>query len=167
MISIQTLCEQLATLCLKKQVRLSLAESCTGGKVAAAMTDLPGSSAWFLGSAVVYSNAAKTQLIGVDAATVAQFGAVSEETAQAMAVGALQKFQSDVALSITGIAGPGGGTSDKPVGTVCFGLAHQQGVISQTHHFSGDRAAIRESAVQCALEWMVQHLSHRSYRRLA
>lgn len=153
-----TFSQQLADLCIKKNIRIALAESCTGGKVAAAITDLPGSSAWFLGSAVVYSNAAKTQLIGVDANLIVQFGAVSEETAQAMAAGALQKFQSDCALSITGIAGPGGGTSEKPVGTVCFALAYQQRVISTTQHFLGDRAAVRESAVQFAFEWMIQNI---------
>ncbi len=159
MLNHSILCKKLGELCLQKQIHIALAESCTGGLVAANITDIAGSSQWFLGGAVVYSNAAKINLLGVDTKIIEQFGAVSPETAIAMAQGALQKFQSDIALSITGIAGPDGGTKDKPVGTVCFALSDTNGVKSKIHYFTGDRASIREQACEFALEWMCNHLT--------
>jgi len=131
---------------LQKQWMLASAESCTGGMVAAACTDLAGSSAWFERGFVTYSNAAKTQQLGVDAALINQHGAVSEAVARAMAQGALLHSKAQVTLAITGVAGPAGGTLDKPVGTVWFAWATPEGVHSEVRHFEGDRAAVRQAS---------------------
>lgn len=129
------------------------AESCTGGGVAQAVTSIPGSSAWFDCSLVTYSNAAKQRLLGVKAETLATHGAVSEETAIEMAEGVLAHSDADLSVAITGIAGPDGGTLEKPVGTVWFAFG-KRGDITRTAliHFTGDRNAIREQAVIFALE---------------
>jgi len=128
------------------------AESCTGGLVAGAITDVAGSSAWFDRGFVTYSNEAKMELLGVSAATLAQHGAVSEATARAMAEGALERSRARLAVAITGIAGPGGGSTAKPVGTVCFAWAVRDGAtIATTRHFDGDRFAVRRAAVAAAL----------------
>ena len=141
-----------ALLCANGQT-LAAAESCTGGWVAQCVTAIAGSSAWFERGFVTYSNAAKQEMLGVEAATLAAHGAVSEATAAAMAAGALRHSHADWALAITGIAGPDGGTSEKPVGTVCFGWAGRDaGVDTVTCHFSGDREAIRHQSVAFALE---------------
>ena len=131
---------------LQKQWMLASAESCTGGMVAAACTDLAGSSAWFERGFVTYSNAAKTQQLGVDAALINQHGAVSEAVARAMAQGALLHSKAQVTLAITGVAGPAGGTLDKPVGTIWFAWATPKGVHSEVRHFEGDRAAVRQAS---------------------
>ena len=131
---------------LQKQWMLASAESCTGGMVAAACTDLAGSSAWFERGFVTYSNAAKTQQLGVEAALIAQHGAVSEAVARAMAQGALFHSKAQVTLAITGVAGPAGGTLDKPVGTVWFAWAMPEGIHSELRHFEGDRAAVRQAS---------------------
>ena len=123
---------------------LASAESCTGGMVAAVCTDLAGSSTWFDRGFGTYSNAAKTQQLGVDAALITQQGAVSEAVARAMAQGALLHSKAHVALAITGVAGPAGGTLDKPVGTVWFAWATPQGLHSEVRHFEGDRSAVRQ-----------------------
>jgi nicotinamide-nucleotide amidase len=136
---------------LRRQWMLATAESCTGGMVAAACTDLAGSSAWLERGFVTYSNAAKTQMLGVDAQLIATHGAVSEPVARAMAQGALQHSAAQVALAITGVAGPGGGSVAKPVGTVWFGFAGPWGVHSEVQHFGGDRAAVRQAAALHAL----------------
>lgn len=128
------------------------AESCTGGLAAKLLTDVPGSSAWFLGGAVAYSNAAKTRLLGVKAATLARRGAVSAECAREMAAGARRAFGSDYAFSVTGIAGPDGGTPDKPVGLVWFGLASPRGVKTFSRRFRGDRAFVRDCAAAFVLD---------------
>ncbi len=130
---------------------LATAESCTGGMIAAACTDLAGSSAWFERGFVSYSNAAKTELLGVDTALIASRGAVSEAVVRAMAAGALSHSNAQVALAVTGVAGPSGGSADKPVGTVWFGWATPKGVSSEAQHFDGDRAAVRQATVQHAL----------------
>lgn len=134
----------------------SCAESCTGGLLAAAMTDTPGSSQWFDRGVVTYSNAAKQDLLGVHVDTLERFGAVSEETAMEMAAGMLAGApRSDFAVSTTGIAGPDGATSGKPVGMVCFGFATrtEEGVVTraETRVFPGDRQAVRAAAVAFAL----------------
>ena len=134
----------------------SCAESCTGGLLAAAMTETPGSSQWFDRGVVTYSNAAKCELLGVHPDTLERFGAVSEETAMEMAAGALAAAsRSDFAVSTTGIAGPDGATPGKPVGMVCFGFATRtgQGVSTraETRVFAGDRQAVRAAAVAFAL----------------
>ena len=131
---------------LQKQWMLASAESCTGGMVAAACTDLAGSSAWFERGFVTYSNAAKTQQLGVDAALITQHGAVSEVVARAMAQGALLHSKAQVTLAITGVAGPAGGTLDKPVGTVWFAWAMPEGIHSELRHFEGDRATVRQAS---------------------
>ncbi|WP_051392082.1 CinA family protein [Rhodoferax saidenbachensis] len=136
---------------LKRQWMLATAESCTGGMIAAACTDLAGSSQWFERGFVTYSNAAKTELLGVDAALIATHGAVSEEVVRAMAQGALTHSHTQVAVAVTGVAGPSGGSAAKPVGTVWFGWATPGGLVSEVQHFPGDRAAVRSATVQHAL----------------
>ena len=138
---------------------LATAESCTGGWVAELVTDTAGSSGWFDRGFITYSNQAKADMLGVRTDTLAAFGAVSEETAREMAVGAIQNSSADWAISITGIAGPGGGSSAKPVGTVCFGWCRRGGTPgSETRLFSGERRSIRQQAVMHALEGLLQRL---------
>jgi len=137
---------------------LATAESCTGGGVAQAITEIAGSSEWFDCGFVTYSNASKTDLLDVPAALIAQHGAVSEEIAAAMASGALANSNAHVTLSTTGIAGPGGAVPGKPVGTVCFGWADQHTVHTERLVFSGDRHAVREQTVAHALEGLLKFL---------
>ncbi|MGV8804977.1 MAG: CinA family protein [Polaromonas sp.] len=137
---------------LKKGWLLATAESCTGGLIAATCTDLAGSSGWFERGFVSYSNEAKTELLGVDAALIAQHGAVSEAVARAMTEGALRHSRAQVALAVTGVAGPGGGTPAKPVGTVWFGWATPAGLTSELRRFDGDRAAVRQATVRHSLQ---------------
>ena len=145
-----------ADLLQKKGWMLATAESCTGGLIAAACTDLAGSSGWFERGFVTYSNAAKTELLGVDAALIAAHGAVSEPVARAMAEGARTRSRAQAALAVTGVAGPGGGSADKPVGTVWFGWSlHGGAVRAERRHFEGDRAAVRAAAVHFALHTLV------------
>lgn len=140
--------------------RLATAESCTGGWVAQALTAIAGSSGWFDRGFVTYSNEAKQEMLGVPAETLASHGAVSEATAAAMALGALQHSHADWALSTTGIAGPGGGSPEKPVGMVCFGWAGPDGHIEvDTRHFSGSREQIRHQSVNHALRELLSRLS--------
>ena len=136
-----------------RKLTLSTAESCNGGLVAKRITDISGSSAVFEGGVVSYSNDVKMKMLGVAATTLAAHGAVSEETAREMASGALSRLESDVAVSTTGIAGPTGGTDEKPVGTVCFAVASRLGVRSFTEHFGEElsREAIRRLASDFAL----------------
>jgi nicotinamide-nucleotide amidase len=137
--------------------RLATAESCTGGWVAQCLTAIAGSSVWFERGFVTYSNEAKQEMLGVEAGTLATHGAVSEPTAVAMANGALRRSHADWALSITGIAGPSGGTREKPVGTVCFAWAGPAGRTEvETRHFAGDRSAIRCQSVKHALTGLLQ-----------
>jgi len=143
--------QAVANTLLRRQWMLATAESCTGGMVAAACTDLAGSSAWFERGFVTYSNAAKTQMLGVDAQLIATHGAVSGPVARAMAQGAVLHAAAQVALAITGVAGPGGGTDAKPVGMVWFGFAGPWGVHSEVQHFGGERAAVRQAAALHAL----------------
>ena len=130
---------------------LATAESCTGGMVAAACTDLAGSSQWFERGFVSYSNAAKTELLGVPAGLIAAHGAVSEPVVRAMAEGALAHSHAQVSLAVTGVAGPSGGSADKPVGTVWFGWCVAGQTHSEVRHFAGDRAAVRRATLQHAL----------------
>jgi nicotinamide-nucleotide amidase len=148
----------LAHLLLEKGWMLATAESCTGGMIAAHCTDLAGSSQWFERGFVSYSNAAKTEMLGVDASLITTHGAVSEPVARAMAAGALQRSHAQVAVAVTGIAGPSGGSPDKPVGTVWFAWATPQGLVSQMQCFPGDRAAVRGATVDHALRVLVQQL---------
>ena len=138
---------------------MASAESCTGGLIAAACTDLAGSSNWFERGFVSYSNEAKTELLGVDAALIEQHGAVSEEVARAMAQGAIAHSRAQVAVAVTGVAGPGGGSAAKPVGTVWFGWATPAGLVSEMRRFDGDRRQVREATVQYALQRLVTLLT--------
>lgn len=148
----------LADLMLKKGWLLATAESCTGGLISAACTDLAGSSAWFERGFVTYSNEAKVELLGVDAALIAAHGAVSEEVARAMAQGAITHARARVAVAVTGVAGPTGGSRAKPVGTVWFGFMVDGSLSSEMRRFDGDRAAVRASTVHHALQRLVQLL---------
>lgn len=134
------------------------AESCTGGLIAGACTDLSGSSNWFERGFVTYSNAAKTEMLGVDAALIEAHGAVSEAVARAMAIGALRHSHAQVSVAVTGVAGPTGGSLDKPVGTVWFGWCVAETSTSEMHRFAGDRAAVRLQTVQLALTRLVELL---------
>ena len=136
----------------KNDWQLTCAESCTGGLIAAACTELAGSSTWFERGFVSYSNAAKTELLGVDAAMIERHGAVSEEVARAMTQGAIRHSHAQVALAVTGVAGPSGGSAAKPVGTVWFGWATPAGIFSEMRRFDGDRRHVRQAAVLHALE---------------
>ena len=150
--TIRSLASQLGRQLAEHGYMATTAESCTGGLVAAALTDIAGSSAWFERGFVTYSNHAKVEMLGVDAELIEERGAVSEEVARAMASGALVESWAQVAVSITGVAGPGGGTRDKPVGTVCFAwIELEQEAQSETMHFAGDRARVREQSVVHAL----------------
>jgi len=146
------LCEQLAQALLARGWMLAAAESCTGGLIAAACTELSGSSNWFERGFVTYSNAAKTEMLGVDAALVAQHGAVSEVVARAMAFGAVRHSRATVSVAVTGIAGPTGGSAQKPVGTVWFGFQVDGRLSSESRVFPGDRAQVRAATVQHALQ---------------
>jgi nicotinamide-nucleotide amidase len=159
--SLDALCRALAQRLLARHWRLACAESCTGGLVAAACTQLAGSSDWFERGFVTYSNEAKTEMLGVDAGLIAAYGAVSEPVARAMAAGARARAHAEVALSVTGIAGPSGGSAGKPVGTVWFGWSLQGALSSELCRFDGDRAAVRAAAVQHALSRLLALLAPR------
>jgi nicotinamide-nucleotide amidase len=139
---------------------LTTAESCTGGWVATVITSVPGSSEWFERGFVTYTDAAKIDLLGVDPATIEAHGAVSEATATAMAAGALAASRADVAVAVTGIAGPGGATADKPVGTVWLGWGIRGGAPFARHmQFSGERSSVRAQAVDAALRGLLDLLA--------
>jgi nicotinamide-nucleotide amidase len=145
---------------LLKGRRLGLAESCSGGLMAARITDLPGASAYMAGSVVAYSNEAKADLLGVDPGLIEEKGAVSPEVAEAMAIGALERFDADVAVSITGVAGPDGGTAEKPVGYVCFNARLADGkVIARDPTIPGNRADIRERSALIGMHLLRNLLS--------
>ncbi len=144
--------EQLADVLLKNNKRVAVAESCTGGWVAKCLTDLAGSSDWFERGFVTYSNQAKQEMLGVSESTLENHGAVSEKTVIEMAAGVLKHSHADYSLSISGIAGPGGGSEEKPVGLVWFAFAgNDNAIFSIQQNFSGDRNAVREQAVLYAL----------------
>ena len=157
-----TLVEEVAQALLHKQASLCCAESCTGGLIAAACTELPGSSQWFDRAWVTYSNAAKTELLQVSAQLLHDHGAVSEPVALAMAQGALQASSADWAVAVTGIAGPAGGTPAKPVGTVWIAWAQRQGPAwARRLQIDGDRQAVRAASVKAALEGLLEGLGQR------
>ena len=155
----------LAPLLLARGWKLALAESCTGGLVCATLTELSGSSEWFERGYITYSNQAKTECLGVPAELIESHGAVSEPVAKAMARGAQRNAGANIGVSITGIAGPTGGTAEKPVGTVCFGwttpnTGGEHVTTCQTKLFSGDRQSIRQQATEHALVGLLQLLNH-------
>lgn len=155
------LSQQLANTLLQQQKQLAVAESCTGGWLAKCLTDIPGSSHWFERGFVTYSNAAKQEMLGVLPATLAREGAVSEAVVREMAAGVLRHSAADLAIAISGIAGPGGAVAGKPVGTVCFGLAEiGKKIQTDTQYFEGNREAVRRQAVAYALSRLLHVLGH-------
>ena len=156
MAAIATLAAELGATLKARGLMLALAESCTGGMVAEAVTSIAGSSAWFDRAFISYSNLAKVDMLGVSNQTLLQYGAVSEQTAAEMAQGAVKFSLAQISASITGIAGPDGGTADKPVGTVCFGFALKNGVKTSTQHFTGSRDFIREQASIYAMTQLLE-----------
>ena len=150
---LQTLLMQLGSQLTVQHKMLATAESCTGGGIAYMITGLPGSSRWFERGFVTYSNLAKQEQLGVTEELLVRFGAVSEEVAAAMAQGALQHSEADVSVAVTGVAGPGGGSDEKPVGTVCFGWSVRGGATKTARiAFDGDRQQVRERSILTALQ---------------
>jgi len=163
MTSTLNISKEVAKLLIARGWTLALAESCTGGLVSAALTNLAGSSDWFERGYITYSNQAKTECLDVAAETIESFGAVSEQVAKAMSEGAQKNAGVNISVSITGIAGPAGGSIEKPVGTVCFGWTIQKEnlaaiTICKTMQFSGDRQAVREQARDYALSELIKLL---------
>ncbi|MFY8273027.1 CinA family protein [Pseudoalteromonas sp. SSDWG2] len=154
----QTLAAQVGAILADKQMMITTAESCTGGGIAYALTDTPGSSRYFAQGAVTYSNDVKASWLGVSEKTLYEFGAVSEQTVQEMAQGAANVAQADIAVVTSGIAGPDGGSADKPVGLVWFAVFYKQRVYSEKQVFSGNRAAVREQAIDHALTLVLKIL---------
>jgi nicotinamide-nucleotide amidase len=154
--SLQRLAEGVGRHLLEQGSHLATAESCTGGWIAKALTDIAGSSQWFLEGFVTYSDAAKVRQLRVPRATLKAHGAVSEQTARAMAAGALRRSDAQIAVAVTGIAGPGGAVAGKPVGTVWLSWATRHGkkirVVTQLKHFRGDRETVRRKTVRAALQ---------------
>jgi nicotinamide-nucleotide amidase len=158
--AITALARRLGASCKRRGVMVATAESCTGGGVAQAITRIAGSSEWFDRGFVTYTNAAKEEMLGVANATLEAHGAVSEEVAREMAAGALARSPADVAVAVTGIAGPGGGTAEKPVGLVWFAWAHRGGPVQPRRFlFRGDRAAVRAQSVAVALQGLIDLVS--------
>ena len=142
---------------IEREWLLATAESCTGGWLAKCCTDLAGSSGWFERGFVTYSNLAKNEMLGVNMALIEKYGAVSEEIVGAMATGVIEQTPAHIAAAISGIAGPGGGSESKPVGTVCFGWMLRDGErVVKTIHFKGDREAVRRQAVEYAVDGLIE-----------
>lgn len=153
------LAKQLGAILKQKHFFLATAESCTGGQIAQSITAIPGSSNWFDRGFVTYSNAAKQEMLGISENLILSHGAVSEEVALAMAKGALQNSSADVSIAVTGIAGPDGGSEEKPVGTVWLAWGSKQSSIAKCFYFTGDRLSIREQAVSAGLQGLQQILT--------
>ena len=149
---------QMGTLLHERGLKIAFAESCTGGLVGNRVTNVPGSSEYFLGSLVAYAYEAKANLLGVSWDTLNTRGAVSKETVLEMARGARTAFQADIAVSISGIAGPGGGTPSKPVGTVWLALAASDGEWAREFHFSGNREQVKAASADAALQFVLDYL---------
>ncbi|MCP4874402.1 MAG: CinA family protein [Gammaproteobacteria bacterium] len=148
---ITVLVERVAAALLAARKKVCTAESCTGGLIAKSFTDLAGSSDWFDRGFVSYSNQAKSEMLGVPAVVIAEYGAVSEPVANAMASGALRHSEADFTIAVTGVAGPGGGSDEKPVGTVWIALASSNQLIARRHRFEGDRMAVRQATMHSAI----------------
>jgi len=151
--------QTLSQLLTDQSLTLSVAESCTGGSLSALLTSVSGSSTYFDRGYIAYSNQAKMDMLDVDAEVLERFGAVSEQTAFEMVNGVIQNSHSDIAVSITGIAGPTGGTVEKPVGMVCFGFYVKDKRFVKTQHFSGDRETVVASSVDFSIQTLVDELS--------
>lgn len=153
---LQQLSQRIGEQLKARQATVTAAESCTGGWIAKVFTDISGSSAWFERGFVTYSNEAKQQMVEVQATTLAQFGAVSEQTVREMARGACHAAAAEYGIAVSGIAGPDGGSEEKPVGTVWFAIAGPDGrVLAQRQNFSGDREAVRRQSVTWALQTLL------------
>ena len=148
--------------CVRRGWSLSVAESCTGGLVGGCLTIIPGSSNVFLGGVIAYSNGLKTRLLGVPSEVIDSRGAVSEETALAMARGVVNATRADCGISVTGVAGPDGGTPEKPVGTVWFAVVSPLGELSRSYLFQGEREEVRRRSVRAALELFLEALDRES-----
>lgn len=157
--------EKLGALLKARRLVLSTAESCTGGGIAAAITDVPGSSEWFSGAFVTYSNQWKMRQLGVVSETLGRFGAVSAQTVSQMLDGLLKNGGADLGIAVSGIAGPGGGTSGKPVGTVFIGVAGKGWQVVRRCWFAGDRASVRAQTVETALAMMTAACTQLATRR--
>jgi PncC family amidohydrolase len=142
----------------KRGIRLAAAESCTGGLIGHLLTNVAGSSAYYMGSITAYANEAKVRLLGVSHVTLEKYGAVSAETVIEMARGVRNALRADIGISVSGIAGPGGGTPDKPVGTVWIGFSSPQEEYTRHYLWSGDRLAVKEQSAQAALSLLVEYL---------
>lgn len=154
--SLEKLAAMVGEFCVKHNIKIVTAESCTGGGLSYYLTAIPGSSAWLERGFVTYSNAAKTEMLDVDATLIERQGAVSEAVANAMAQGALAHSQANFSIAITGIAGPEGGSAEKPVGTVWIALANAEKNVATEYHFTGNRYAIREQTIKTALEMLIR-----------
>ena len=148
---------------IQRELTISVAESCTGGLIGNRLTNVPGSSGYFLGGIIAYSNASKSQLLKVSPKTLQNYGAVSNQTAQEMAEGVQKQFQSHLGLSITGIAGPDGGSLEKPVGTVHIGLATEDKVFAEKYCFKGTREQIKLESSEMALDWVRRYIKDDSF----
>jgi PncC family amidohydrolase len=155
---IVALAERLQGLCLGRSLTVGAAESCTGGMIADALTDVPGSSGYFQGAIVAYANEVKERELGVSNDLLTAHGAVSAQVARAMAIGARERLGVDVAVAVTGVAGPGGGTESKPVGLVYVAVADRWGSDVRRHHWTGDRAANKAAAAQAALSLLIDRI---------
>ena len=153
--------KRIGNILLRKGLTVGVAESCTGGLISKRITDIAGSSVYFVSGLVTYSNAAKTKFLSVPERTIARHGAVSEIVARGMAKGVRESLQSNIGLSVTGIAGPGGGSLEKPVGLVYMALASQKKVFAARHVFNGNRGAIRKQAADKILEMLLNYLEGR------
>ncbi len=151
----EQLVQKLSAVLLEAGRRVCTAESCTGGLIAKTFTDLAGSSDWFERGFVTYSNAAKSEMLAVPPTVIEDYGAVSEPVAVAMASGALRHSQADYAIAVTGVAGPGGGSAEKPVGTVWIAVAAPEQLVSKLFQFDGGRAAVRDATLNAALELLL------------
>jgi PncC family amidohydrolase len=155
------LAARLQGLCLARRLSVAAAESCTGGLIAETLTSQPGSSGYFLGSVVAYANAAKIELLGVPGEVLEKHGAVSAQVARAMAEGARERFGADLTVAVTGVAGPDGGTPEKPVGLTYVAIAEAAGSDVRRLVFGGDRAANRDGAADAAISWLIERAEAR------
>jgi PncC family amidohydrolase len=151
---------QIGDLLRRHGLRLALAESCTGGLIGHRVTNIPGSSTYYVGSVTAYAYEAKVRLLSVRWGTLERYGAVSAETVLEMARGVRHALAADIGVSVSGIAGPGGGTPEKPVGTVWFGLSADGHEHAEVHHFKGERVSIKEQSAEAALSILVDYLRH-------
>lgn len=155
--------KNLSDLLINKSLTIATAESCTGGLIGHIITSTPGSSSYFMGGVISYSNQAKCDLLGVSPDTLKQYGAVSDQTAKEMASGVRDRFKTDIGISITGIAGPDGGSDEKPVGTVFMGFSDAKKIFSKRYQFQGNRTEIKQQTAETAIENIKRYLNGDSF----